>query len=434
MRRHKHRSRSRWQGLLVSSAFLALSSASCSDTSETPTQVPCDIREARCRSAIFALTAEVRGQSGAKIPPTRIITRDQFATETRAGVLQNMSSRDDLVLDATLRLLHFLETGTSLGDAMADSSIAAVAAYYDSATKAVTIIDDAAEEQSSGSLTLSHEYTHALQDQREVLKTLDDTANSTDEARAVDALVEGEATILSDATMTRAANLEYKRDDVLAFMSRLLNGVMMNIEQSDAPFNEAELSLPYPVGGLPVANAYLASGSAGVQAYFQTRPTSLIGWVQLGNGISTSLPLPLSCDLPDAPAGYARTAFDRLGGTGLIALYTRLGLNASAAFQTARAWTGDSFTVFAPSNGTEVNAAFVWRIGLTDEAAAMNLERLLLAGSVQVSVLRKVNEVVLSGATDPAVLAAWTVRNDCSTAKARAEPSRVLPALPHYRR
>lgn len=422
----------RWLALLVSSGLLALAGASCSDTAEPPTPIPCDIRDARCRSAIFTLTAQMRGQSHAKIPPTRIITRAQYATETRADVMPSAADRNDQVRDAAFRLLHFLGSGTSLSDALADSSIADVVAYYHE--KTITIIDDAADEQSSGSLTLSHEYTHALQDQREGFDNLDQTVHSTDQVMALHALLEGEATILSDATMTRAANLEYKRDDVLAFMSRLLNRLVMNIAQSDAPFNEAELTLPYPVGGLPVANAYLASGSAGVQAFFQTRPSSLIGWVQLGRGTDTALPLPLSCDLPDAPAGYTRTAYDRLGGTGLIALYTRLGLDGSAAFEAAAAWTSDSFTVFAPTDVTAIGAAFVWRIGFTDEAAAMTLERLLMAGSLPLSVVRQRNEVVLSGATDPAVLTAWTVRNDCSTAKARAEPSPVLPPLVRYRR
>ena len=419
------------RALLIGS-LLAIASASCGDDSHTPTTIPCDIREARCRHAIFTLTAQVRGQSNAKLPPTRIITRAQFATETRAAVTQSMTTRDDQVLEATLRLLHLLPATSSIVEAMADSSIEGVAAYYDGRSKAVTIIDDAAENESSGSLTLSHEYTHALQDQRENLDTLDKAAKSTDQVMAVSSLVEGEATILSDVTMSRATNTVHDRGDTLAYVARVLNSVLMSVEQSDAPFNEAELVLPYPVGGLPVAEAYFSGGSGGIQALYRAPATTLTGWVQRDVTGAPALPVPLSCDMPDPPSGYARSEFDRLGGTGLIALYTRLGLRGSQAYEAARAWTNDSFTVFAPM-GTDVSAAFAWRIGLLDEAAASTLESQLRASTLALTIVRQANEVVLTGATDPAVLAAWA-GSACTTQKSLAEPEpkRLLPAMPRY--
>jgi hypothetical protein len=401
----------------------------CGDDGGERTVIPCDIREARCRSAIFALTADVRAQDNVKLPPTRIITRQQFADETRAAVASSMSSREGQIYEAALRVLRFLPASGSLGDAMAESTIDGVAAYYDQSSKAITIIDDSAEDVYSGSLTLSHEYTHALQDQREVIDDVAANARSTDETMAVNALIEGEATILSDVAMARAALAEYRRDDVLDFMSRLRASLVMRIEKSDAPFNEALQVLPYPVGGLPIAEAYLASGIAGVQRFYSVRPTTLTGWVELPR--PPAAPAPLTCDSPDAPFAYERINFDRFGGSGLIALLTRVGLDGSQAFETARAWSNDAFTLFAPVDAA-VDAAFAWRIRLRDEASAQQLENLLGGAGLAVSVLRVGSEIRLAGASKPEVLTVWTARHDCSTQKGRAEARRLLPQLHVY--
>jgi hypothetical protein len=239
--------------------------SACGDDDQDPhVDIPCDIRDNYCRRAIFRLTAQVRGQAGAKLPPSRIITRQQFAQETRAALAANMQSREAKLFEETLRLIKFLPPDSSIGEAMAEANIGGVAAYYDPNTADITIIDDAAESLSSGSLTLSHEFTHSLQDQREGLGALYTGALSTDAQMAVSALVEGEATILSDVAMSRAAGLPYLRDDVIMYLDRLSSALLGDIEVSDAPFNQAQLVLPYPVGGRAIAEAYVARNIAGV--------------------------------------------------------------------------------------------------------------------------------------------------------------------------
>ncbi|MDB4972173.1 MAG: hypothetical protein JWN48_514 [Myxococcaceae bacterium] len=420
------RSARRWWGALL---VATLSLSSCADDEPLPAQIPCDIREAGCRGAIFQLTAQLRGQDDAVMPPARIITRAQFAEETRAALAMFVPSRELEAYEAVLRMLRLLPADSSFGDAMTSSSIAGVAAYYDDQTKAITIIDDAAADSYSGSITLSHEYTHALQDQREGIAEVTGNARSTDEQMAVNALIEGEATILSDATLTYAAGMTYLREDVLSYMARMLGSILLSIEKSAAPFNQALLVLPYPIGGLPVANAYLSQGSAGVRSFYKVRPSSLIGWVQLAQ--NTQLPLPLRCDAPDAPSGYVRTSLDRVGGTGLIALYTRLGLSGSDAFDEARAWTNDSLSIFGTREDA-LHVAYAWRIGFVSEAAAIELQDRLARSSLAIATERQGRELVLSGADDAAVASAWNTRGACSTEKSRAEPRSVLPALPRY--
>jgi hypothetical protein len=407
-------------------------SGACSDDDEDPhVDIPCDIRDNYCRRAIFRLTAQVRGQSGAKLPPSRIITRQQFATETRAALASTMRSRNTRLFEESLRLLQFLPADSSLDEAMADANIDGVAAYYDPNTANVTIIDDAAESLSSGSLTLSHEFTHALQDQREGLAALGKSAFSTDSQMAVTALVEGEATILSDAAMTRAVGVPYVRANVIAYLDRLSSALLDEIATSEAPFNEAQLVLPYPVGGRPIAEAYAARSIAGVRGFYSAPPKTLNSWVQFDKNIV--LPVGLSCARPDAPAGYDVIGTDNLGFTALIALYIKLGLTGSAAYDAARSWANDSYAIFGEP-GSELVAAVAWRIRLSDEPAASGLEAQLRASTLGLSVSRVGPELVLSAATKPDVLMAWTTRDVCFTQKSRDpdEPKSLLPSLGRF--
>jgi hypothetical protein len=407
-----------------------LGASACSDDGdEASSPIPCNIAQESCRRAIFSLTSRLRQQPHSRLPPARIITRQQYADETRAELAMQMSSPQGMQYEVALRLLDFLPEGSSTGAAEAESNINGVAAYYASDTKAVTIISDVAEQESSGSLTLSHEYTHALQDQREGLVKLSENARSTDEIMAVNALVEGEATILADAAMAEARGLDYDYPRVSSYLDRLLDALLMDIEASPAPFNEGQLVLPYPVGGRPLAQGYAATGYAGIAPFFaRQRPETLAGWVDTTR---TGLPGTLRCSFPNPPTGYMRIGLDQFGATGLIALEVVAGASGTSAYQYARAWTNDAIAVFAPMDQS-AQAALTWRIALTDASAASALAARLRAANLSLSLDQQGAELVLSAASQPDVFAAWTARNECSTDKSSVQPQALLPHLPRW--
>jgi hypothetical protein len=409
-------------------ALLALASA-CGDDGGESASIPCSIAQESCRRAIFGLTSRMRNQRDARMPPARIISREQYAKETRDEIAQQMSRPIDLQYEASLRLLKFLPEGSSAGEAMADSNIAGVAAYYASDTKKVTIVSDSADDAYSGSLTLSHEYTHALQDEREGLQALAAKAFSTDQIMAEVSLVEGEATILSDAVMAEAAGLDYDYVGAVSpYLDRLLNGLLTDVGESIAPFTEAQLVLPYPVGGRPIAIAYDLRGAAGVAAYFQAWPDTLAEWV---DGARRNLPVSQRCMYPDAPAAYQRIVLDSYGATGLIALEVVLGADGPTAYERARAWAADSIAVFAPLD-QGAQAALAWRITLTSPSNAQALLARVQAANLGVQAVLQDSDVVLTAASVPGVLEAWTVRNDCSTSKSVQAPEALWKHLPKY--
>lgn len=423
-----------WLGL-----FLAF--GACDDDPPETVSLPCDIRERLCQRAVFDETARLRNQQDAKLPPIRVITRDQYAEETRQMVSNSTVSRGGEILQGVLRLLRFLPPNASVGQAAADSSIEGVAAYYHKRERAVTIIDDAASNPSSGVFTLSHEFVHALQDQREDLTALDAQAKNADDALAVDCLVEGEAVVISDVLLAElrdsgAANLNFP-----LYFDRMLAAFLGEIEKSTAPLTHALMTLAYPVGGRPLAAAYVGRGMPGILAYYEDRPLTMVGWVE-GDPM---LPTALRCGTAPAPPGYKLYGVDRLGGAGLISLHTRLGKTGLDAFAESRPWINDQFAIFATPEGTPVASAFAWRIGLRSVEAATNLETALRAAAFpQVDVTRGDNEVLIVGATDAALLASWTDRHSCTIAKSRTqEPTERLPLTgpfddyvhqPRYRR
>ena len=180
---------------LLVSALLVLA---CKDDPPTP---PCDITDGECQEAVFALTARVRGQEGAKMPPIRVISREQLRDEIQTDLDNSAApSPDEVAVQQAFALLHLLPAEAGAADeALADDLAEGVAAYYSPRWKAITVISDAAENEGDGTFVLIHEFTHALQDQRGDLNT-PLGFDTTDALVSFDSLVEGEAAAPFEAT------------------------------------------------------------------------------------------------------------------------------------------------------------------------------------------------------------------------------------------
>lgn len=452
-------------GLLSLLSASALSVSACGGEDEgsrngascSPAALPCDVREASCREAVFKFTACMRGQPDAKLPPNRIITREQFAEETRAqNAAQAAASKPEdkrvsAIVADSFRLLAFLPENVSVGDSDADASIEGVAAYYHHLDKAITLISDSVDVkplpgesaadtkrrgQATALNTLSHEYVHALQDQREDLTKLTEAGSKTgvDGSMAVDALVEGEAVLVSDLVTQRTFRMEDDEAWVAsagrARYKSLLGTMLDSIAESATPFSEAQLVLPYPIGSAPLAEVFLDDGRAGVSDVYKSYPTTLIGWVEDARDLGTTI----DCNVPNPPSDYEKLGVESFGGTGLIAFFTRLGLDGEEAFEAARAWRSDLFAVYGqPEGSTSTAAAVAWRIRLKDEASAKSLEQQVRGSKLALDVQQSGREVLLTGASDAAVRSAWK-HDDCPRLKSggamEIPVQRLLPKPP----
>jgi hypothetical protein len=393
--------------LLVS----ALLFAACKDDAVEP---PCDITKGACQKAVFALTARVRGQENAKMPPIRVISRKQLRDEIQAG----LESGDELPPDQVatqqaFALLHLLPAEAGAADAaLADDLAEGVAAYYSQGSKSVTVISDAAETDSDGTFVLSHEFTHALQDQR---GELDDPAgfDTTDAQVSFDSLVEGEAVWISNLAMIDLAGKEPDQAKVESYFDGMQKSVLESVAMSAAPLYLAGEILPYPLGGRGVYHAYEDAKLAGIQALHDMPPDNLGYWLNEDPARAK-----LECAPPPAPEGFEELSSDRLGVTGMVALDAALS-GAAPTLGLADAWVDDGVALFADKARKKLGIAY--RIRFLQTADALALAGRVLdskeLGSALVDAQAEQSEVLLLAANDQALLDALKAGEACPQAK-----------------
>ena len=154
--------------------------------------------------------------------------------------------------EEVLKLLGLLGPGVDLRDVSATIFGQGVAGYYDPRTKRMRIVRGAqTENQVLNEITISHELTHALEDQRFKLD-LEDTSGSDDAALANLALVEGSAT----AVMFTYAERHFSAEQTLGGLLSSLGADTGDLP----PFIEAQLIFPYVRGQQFVQRLYETGG------------------------------------------------------------------------------------------------------------------------------------------------------------------------------
>jgi hypothetical protein len=393
----------------------------CSDDEDagcSQLAVSCTISQTSCQRVIFAATACQRGQSGAHMPSIRALTRAQYAEELRAEA----SDEDDfgaLAWGRALGLLGLVPREQSLEEASIAEQVSSVAAFYSRGTRQVTIIVDSERDAYSNTLVLSHEFVHALQDQREDLDGFFDSyADTSDASSALKCLVEGEAVLLSNLVMLEVNGFDSRDALWNRYFGEWLGNTLREIERSSAPLFAAR-SLVYPVGGLALARAYLRDGAPAIGGFYERPYLSFRSWAEVNRGARE--PAALDCEPPPPPDGFEQRFLDRQGMIGLLSLYVALG--DPNPYHAARGWVSDQFAVYTPIEEDSQDVGVAWRIRLETEAEAERLLALIAGLSSSLSAQQDGADVLLLAASSEELLAAWSPDASCSnTDKARSDP------------
>ena len=168
--------------------------------------------------------------------------------------------------EEVLKLLGLLEPDVDLRRVSASVFGEGVAGYYDPRTKRLRIVSGPqTTNRVLEEITLAHELTHALEDQRFGLD-LDDASGSDDAALARLALVEGSAT----AVMLTYADRHFSAEQTLG-------GLFATLGQDTGdlpPFIRAQLLLPYTAGQRFAERLYRtgADGWSVVDTAYRFRP------------------------------------------------------------------------------------------------------------------------------------------------------------------
>ncbi len=398
--------------------------------------LPCDIRTSQCQRAVFESTAELRGQSGQRLPRIRTRTLAQIEAEFRSQTTPELDPERNAWWRA-LALLRLVPGGGEPDEVSLQEFLDSVAAYYDPSNKQITIIDRGTPDDTvQGSFVLSHEFVHVLQDRDiDIVDFSDRWVTSTDSSVAVKALIEGEATLLSNALLAHARGYAISDVDWLTYDTDVMQSIFESVNRNGAPLLAASQLLPYPVGSAYLVDRYKRDGIAAVARLYEQPPLSLLEWTTGAWEKQSVSPEPLECFPTSAPPGYRGLDHDALGRVGVFAAQ-------AATHEPGSAWTasegtrGDSMVLFVQEGelNESTHVALVWRIAFASAYDAQSFRgavdgpiapaRVELAGD---------REVVIRAATDASVLDGWTI--GCGRAEelprpAQAQALRAAARLP----
>lgn len=349
---------------------------------------PCDIRKSSCQFDVFMAVQDVRGSlwdPWLEPPPMHVISEQQYRAQVVAQREQAMQNARVDYLTPALKLLHMIDPNEA-PDAATDFMVSSVAAYYDSFTHDVTIIDRGeTADHRLGVQTLAHELTHAAQDRDVGFPTLYQNANTTDTLNALSALLEGEATVyglLVDAKQLDLPKTAINWRILADWAIELRNDVFTH----PSPYRPANTALAYPLGGLYMSAAYVAGGPLEVRRVYDDPPLSAARFMA-GRGKPGDVAAPAwACGVTPPPEGMQVQLGDELGPLSVFAFATRLFPTETQAWDRAKAWTGDRFYVYAAAQQPE-EIVLVWRMRFIDAASATFFERAFLqspwAGALQ---------------------------------------------------
>lgn len=327
----------------------------------------CDITQSGCQRGIFESVAARLGQESSDLPNIRTISVEQFEEEVRSGV-----DDEDLVGDDPetrgLRLIGFLpDAAQSATESAIELQVASIAAYYNSNSKSITIIDRDYREGVAQEI-LAHEFVHAIQDSDVGIRAVFSGADSTDAVMGRRLVIEGDATFTAADWILTEFDLSLTESEWVSEYGRLQSIAVEDAGNLDKSIDESALFFPYAYGYELFGRASQASGLDGRAELFTDLPGSardgMAGYDAFVREGFTAVDQP--DDVLPSPVADSEVALeDRAGAWYVYATLLRGGLTDEEAWAGALAWRGDRLGVF--ETGSEVVA--VWRIRFDGDAS-----------------------------------------------------------------
>lgn len=272
--------------------------------------------------------------------------RKYLLTSIEEGYPEEVQDRDQRVLV----LFGLVEPGTDVGQLQVDLLGEQVAGYYDPETNEMVVVSDGTGDELSATneITFAHETVHALQDQNFDLIAVqgDLDALSDDEYLAVNAIIEGDATV---------SEVEYLIEN-----PTLLLGLQSELEGFDsseldnAPeFYSATLYFPYNQGFEFVTEIYENGGWDAVNALFDNVPQSSEQILHPEKYLEGEAPLDVTVNDPLPALGQGWDILDvNTFGEFVTDIFLDSGdISGREAREASEGWGGDEYVVVGSDNG-----------------------------------------------------------------------------------
>jgi hypothetical protein len=395
----------------------------------------CEPLEEDCQRRVFATMMCLRQMPDAVIPPVRVLTSAEQLAEFQADATEDAEDvKSRISLERALVLLHLAERDELSPGNQAQVFVDTTAAYYSNDTGVVTLSAQEGDEPrdlESETLTLAHEFVHALQDQDVGIDSVFAGAESFDEYLGRSSLVEGEATMqeafVSAAIWGFGENPDF-REHFTYWLTRTDDEA-----ETQSPLLIAPRFLPYTYGSRFVYNVYEHGGVQEVRARFQEPPHSV-------------LPMLLSVDQLEEPAiesfaglaepaldGFEQVVSDSLGPWVLQTFLQRL-VPGQPSAKVVNAWRGDRLLVYTTlDTGQTVTA--LWTLRFVDAQGASDFETFLHDGHQAFAlpsgsfISRRARDVTLGLSDDAGSMPAWSAALDVAQQSWReSAPPSAAPA------
>ena len=326
-------------------------------------------------------TEVVRGLHARRPVPVTMLDLVAFKQVVDRLFERDTSAADIRDAYQPLALLGLLPAGTDLRRALRDAQGANVAAFYDPRAKRFYIPVRPGGLSLNDQVTVSHEYTHALQDQTfDLGKVRPDPGrgaiHDSDRQQAETALIEGDATVemslYAQDTFSQAQYVEFEREEQQAATAGagdrtprfLLDGLL------------------FPYDGGSVFEAHLLRHTftgvdfADVNRAFRRPPVStreiLHPGVYQANPSAQAPDLPVPA--PALPAGWRRVDSDVFGEFQVRDMLAQQ-LDGDTAARAAAGWRADRYALF--DRGPD--SLLAWRLRTDSPSAAQALALALTA-------------------------------------------------------
>ena len=361
---------------------------------------PCDIGTSPCRERLMELAACLRGSEPLPVPPIATMTTAEFAAYLNERFAEDPPPEPNHY-ETALTLLGLVEPGGLGRQAMVEDDLEFVWGIYRFATKDIIIVDHGvpADGPDPNSVLL-HEFVHALQDADvDLLRFYDEYSTSYDSYLAVAAVSEGEAFFHQSRFWSSLLGLDPGKVDWSQRLQERVEFAEETALQAPSPYTASYALFPYDFGARFVHHAWVASGSAGVDALFASPPTRSVAVMASETGLeSAAWPSPEFPTL-DAPAPWTPWTEASLGAWGSLLYLTGLTTHAPAR-DAALDLVGDRLLVYTATE-TSTETAAVWHLEFGSEETAATVEGLVRGE--RGAVARAGNRVVLvvSTGTDP---------------------------------
>lgn len=231
-----------------------------------------------------------------------------------------------------------------------------IAGFYDPKKKELNLADwNSLDLQKP---VMAHELTHALQDQHFNLRRFEKMPKGEgDQAMAIHALIEGDATALMLEYMIKPMGMTLSKLPAQAVMQVNQQMNSSGMEQLEKAPNVIRESLLFPYGqGLNFAYELVkARGWEGLSKAFTDLPQSTEQVLHFEKYVKQEAPIKvqLADALPILGAGWRRISLDVNGEFGYRVILSEF-LSRSEADQAAEGWGGDQYAVYENKNKGQV--------------------------------------------------------------------------------